>query len=170
MNSPSASDLLRARILAPRRRPPQTRTRLCRAFAPIVLIFLAACAASGQGTPSDKPGDAGPSQQDQQPKSATPAPQTDSKSDSKQQPPAAAAPSGQSQQNSAAQNEQTNRILWVMPNYRAVSADTLLPPLSPQGKFVLATHDSLDYTSGLFAGFLAGWNFGTRAYPEFHSG
>jgi hypothetical protein len=56
-----------------------------------------------------------------------------------------------------------------MPNYRAVSADTILPPLSPRGKFVLATHDSLDYTSGLFAGALAGWKYAERSYPEFHS-
>ena len=171
MNSPSGSEKPPMRSSSLKRCSPQNYSRVRRAVAPIIVLLLSSCFARGQSAPSDKPSSAAPAQQDQQPKSnSTPAPQTDSKSDSKQQTPVAGAPSSQSQQNGAGQGEQTNRILWVMPNYRAVSSDTQLPPLSPRGKFVLATHDSLDYTSGLFAGLLAGWEFGLRSYPEFHSG
>jgi hypothetical protein len=170
MNSPSDPELLLARKIASSKRRLKTYIQFWRAAAPIVLLLAAISTARAQCAPSDKPSSTPPAQQDQKPKSGeAPPPQTDSKTDSKQPPPAAAAPSGQGQQGDASQNEQTNRILWVMPNYRAVSPDTILPPLSTRGKFVLATHDSLDYTSGLFAGLLAGWEYGTRAYPEFHS-
>ncbi len=169
MNSPSDSELLRGRMLALKQCDPQTHTGIWRAIAAIVLILIATCAARAQSAPPDTPSNTSPIQQDQQPKSSPPAPQTDSKSDSKQQAPAATPPSDESKKDDTAQGEQTNRILGVMPNYRAVSADTILPPLSPGGKFVLATHDSLDYTSGLFAGLLAGWKYSQRSYPEFHS-
>ncbi|MFZ0038001.1 MAG: hypothetical protein WAK91_11290 [Candidatus Acidiferrales bacterium] len=169
MNSPSDSELLRARLFAMKQCVPQTHTGIWRAVAPILLILVAACAARAQTAPPDTPSNTPPAQRDQQPKSSPPAPQTDSKSDSKQQAPAATPPSDESKKDDTAQGEQTNRILGVMPNYRAVSADTILPPLSPGGKFVLATHDSLDYTSGLFAGLLAGWKYSQRSYPEFHS-
>ncbi len=168
MNSPSEPELVFARMIGSKQVRLQTRIQVWKGIAPIALLLFSVGVAFGQSAPPDKPDNTPPTQQDQPPKSGGAAtPQTDSKSDSKQND--SAAPSSQSQQNGAAQNEQTNRILWVMPNYRAVSPDTLLPPLTPRGKFVLATHDSLDYTSGLFAGLLAGWEYGTRAYPEFHS-
>src|SRR5215467_11069978 len=44
--------------------------------------------------------------------------------------------------------KQSNRILGIFPNYRAVSADTQLPPLSLQRKFWLATQDSFENPSG----------------------
>src|SRR5713226_5136162 len=43
--------------------------------------------------------------------------------------------------------KQSKRILWIFPNYRAVSANTQLPPLSLKDKFWLATQDSFDYSS-----------------------
>jgi hypothetical protein len=36
---------------------------------------------------------------------------------------------------STAEVKQSKRILWIFPNYRAVSADTQLPPLSLKDKF-----------------------------------
>lgn len=95
-----------------------------------------------------------------------PPPDTDS---DQQAPPKASVPACTQNPGDNPQGDQTKRILGVMPNYRAVGADLVLPPLSPRGKFVLATHDSLDYSSALFAGALAAYKFGTRAYPEFHS-
>ncbi|HUK19896.1 MAG TPA: hypothetical protein VLW65_25925, partial [Bryobacteraceae bacterium] len=68
------------------------------------------------------------------------------------------------------QGKQSKRILGVIPNYRAVSADTNLPPLSVKGKFVLATQDSFDYSSLLVAGVMAGMGQARNAYPEFHQG
>jgi hypothetical protein len=69
-----------------------------------------------------------------------------------------------------AQGKQSKRILGIIPNYRAVSADTTLPPLSVKGKFVLATQDSFDYSSILVAGFMAGISQARDSYPEFHQG
>jgi hypothetical protein len=65
---------------------------------------------------------------------------------------------------------QSKRILWVIPNYRAVSADVQLPPLSFKSKFVLATQDSFDYSSVVFAGFMAGIGHAGKSTPEFHQG
>src|SRR3974390_2359831 len=52
--------------------------------------------------------------------------------------------------------KQSKRILGIFPNYRAVSADTQLPPLPLRKKFWLATQDSFDYSSFITAGMLAG--------------
>jgi hypothetical protein len=68
------------------------------------------------------------------------------------------------------EGQQTKRIFWVIPNYRSVSADCQLPPLSVKDKFVLATEDSFDYSSFIVAGLLAGYSQATNAYPEFHQG
>ena len=68
------------------------------------------------------------------------------------------------------EGKQSKRILGVIPNYRAVSADTKLPPLSVKGKFVLATQDSFDYSSVLVAGFIAGIGQAKNSYPEFRQG
>jgi hypothetical protein len=65
---------------------------------------------------------------------------------------------------------QTKRILGVIPNFRAVSANTKLPPQSPKEKFLTATEDSFDYSSLLLPAFLAGYSQATNATPEFHQG
>lgn len=66
--------------------------------------------------------------------------------------------------------KQSKRILWVFPNYRAVSADTQLPPLSLKNKFWLATQDSFDYSSFVTAGMIAGISQAKKSYPEFGQG
>src|SRR5271165_1055666 len=43
--------------------------------------------------------------------------------------------------------QQTKRILGIMPNFDAVSANTHLPPLSLRQKFWLATENTFDYSS-----------------------
>jgi hypothetical protein len=48
--------------------------------------------------------------------------------------------------------KQSERILGIFPNYRAVSADTQLPPLPLRKRFWLATQDSFDYSSFITAG------------------
>jgi hypothetical protein len=68
------------------------------------------------------------------------------------------------------EGKQTNRILGVVPNFGAVSANTQLPPLSAKGKFWLATEDSFDYSSFVWTGILAGQEFGLKNYPEFGQG
>jgi hypothetical protein len=66
--------------------------------------------------------------------------------------------------------KQSKRILWIFPNYRAVSADTQLPPLSLKDKFWLATQDSFDYSSFVSAGMFAGISQANKSYPEFGQG
>jgi hypothetical protein len=63
--------------------------------------------------------------------------------------------------------KQSKRILWIFPNYRAVSTDTQLPPLSLKAKFWLATQDSFDYSSFVTAAMLAGISQAKKSYPEF---
>ncbi len=68
------------------------------------------------------------------------------------------------------EGRQTNRIMGVVPNFGAVSANTQLPPLSTKGTFWLATEDSFDYSSFIWTGILAGQEFGLNNYPEFGQG
>ena len=66
--------------------------------------------------------------------------------------------------------KQSKRILWIFPNYRAVSADTQLPPLPMRDKFWLATQDSFDYSSFITAGMLAGLADAKKSTPQFGHG
>ena len=66
--------------------------------------------------------------------------------------------------------KQTNRMLWVVPNFAAVSANEQLPPLSTKGKFKLASEDSFDYSSFVWTGIISGQGFGLKNYPEFGQG
>jgi hypothetical protein len=66
--------------------------------------------------------------------------------------------------------QQTRRILWVIPNYRAVSTGAHLPPLSTKEKFWLATQDSFDYSSFIFNGILAGIAMANNSEPSFGQG
>jgi hypothetical protein len=68
------------------------------------------------------------------------------------------------------EGKQTKRILGIVPNFRSVSANTKLPPMSVKDKFLGATEDSFDYSSFIFAGLLAGVSMAENSYPEFHQG
>ena len=68
------------------------------------------------------------------------------------------------------EGRQTNRIMGVVPNFGAVSANTQLPPLTTKGKFWLATEDSFDYSSFIWTGILSGQEFALKNYPEFGQG
>jgi hypothetical protein len=66
--------------------------------------------------------------------------------------------------------QQTKRILWIVPNFRSVSADTYLPPQSFKEKFWLATQDSFDYSAFIYVGIVAGIAMGTKSEPQFGNG
>jgi len=66
--------------------------------------------------------------------------------------------------------QQTKRILWIIPNYRSVSADTHLPPLSSKEKFWLATQDSFDYSNFIYQGMFAGVAMAGKSEPSFGQG
>jgi hypothetical protein len=66
--------------------------------------------------------------------------------------------------------KQTKRILGVIPNFRAVSADEKLPPQTVKEKFMDATKDSFDYSAIILPAALAGVNQARNATPEFRQG
>ena len=72
--------------------------------------------------------------------------------------------------NSSLEGKQTKRILWIIPNFRAVSVDEKLPPMTVKEKFIGATKDSFDYSSFIYTGMLAGISQWSDSYPEFHQG
>jgi hypothetical protein len=49
-------------------------------------------------------------------------------------------------------NPQPQRILGIMPNFRAVSAGVVPPPPTPKQAFIIATKNSFDYSSFIFVG------------------
>jgi hypothetical protein len=69
-----------------------------------------------------------------------------------------------------AEGRQTKRILYVIPNFRAVSADEHLPPQSVKEKFKTAMLDSVDYSSFIFVAGQAGVAQANNSYPEFGQG
>jgi hypothetical protein len=69
-----------------------------------------------------------------------------------------------------AQGRQTKRILYIVPNFRAVSADQHLPPQTVKEKFKTAMLDSVDYSSFIFVGAQAGVSMATNSYREFGQG
>jgi hypothetical protein len=84
----------------------------------------------------------------------------------------APSPSGSSSQpvDPLAQGRQTKRILFVVPNFRAVSADQHLPPQSVKEKLKTATLDSVDYSSFIFVAGQAAVAQANNSYPEFRQG
>jgi hypothetical protein len=78
---------------------------------------------------------------------------------------------GQSQGNGQdTRQPQTSRILEIIPNFRAVSTDEKLPPMSVKDKFVSATEDSFDYSAIFIPLMLAAYSDATKATPEFGHG
>jgi hypothetical protein len=83
---------------------------------------------------------------------------------------AAAPPDAQQTTPASSQPQQTKRIMGIMPNFSAVSADTKLPPQTPKEKFVIAAKNSFDYSSFIIAAIQSGINFASDSYPEFGEG
>lgn len=66
--------------------------------------------------------------------------------------------------------KQTKRILWIVPNFRSVSADTYLPPIGFKEKLWLATQESFDYSSVIYNGLIAGGAMASKSEPAFGQG
>jgi hypothetical protein len=92
----------------------------------------------------------------------------DQKAADQQQP--SQTPGDPAQPGAAAQGKQPKRILFFLPNYRAVSANTTLPRLSVKNKFWLATQDTFDYSAFILTGFVAGISQAKGSTPEFGQG
>lgn len=75
------------------------------------------------------------------------------------------------QQNPApTRDPQTKRILGIIPNFRSVSTDEKLPPMSVKEKFLTATDDSFDYSAIFIPAALAGYSMARKSTPEFGQG
>jgi len=77
------------------------------------------------------------------------------------------------QQNSAqtpVAKEQPKRILYIIPNYRAVSADAVVAPLDAKGKFKLMVDDSFDYSTFISVGILSAMAMAQHNVPQFDDG
>ena len=96
--------------------------------------------------------------QTQQTPAAQPAPATPQKTTVN---PDAVSPNG---------NQQTKRVLGIVPNFSSVSADVKLPPQTAKQKFTLAAKNSFDYSSFIIVGIQSGISMGSKSYPEFHQG
>ncbi len=66
--------------------------------------------------------------------------------------------------------QQTKRILFIIPNFRAVSADVKLPPTTSREKFKIFLEDSFDYSAFVEVGLVAGDADLHKSEPEFHHG
>jgi hypothetical protein len=98
-------------------------------------------------------------------------PDAPSQQQQQQTPPAAPTqPAAPPATNSQAPPQQTKRILGIMPNFSAVTADTKLPPQTPKEKFIIAAKNSFDYSSFIIAAIQSGVSLGTNSYPEFGDG
>jgi hypothetical protein len=68
------------------------------------------------------------------------------------------------------EDPQQKRIFGIMPNFRAVTAGTKLPPQSVKDKFVTASEDSFDYSSFVLAALVSGEAYLANDTPEFGKG
>jgi hypothetical protein len=154
-----------------------------KAFAPVLLIVLSGAPVSAQTSLPDAPSSALISQQDQQSETqqepssqsepgANPKPQINSAPQSGSGTVAVSdQPSSPQDKQDDSKGKQTKRMLWVVPNFGAVSASTQLPPMTTREKFVLAAHDSVvDYSSFTWAGILAGQAMLLNSDPELGHG
>jgi hypothetical protein len=76
----------------------------------------------------------------------------------------------QKQEPQVPQKQQTKRMLWIVPNFGAVSANVKFTPLAPRDKFSLAFHDSFDYSSFTWTAVEAAQGLGLNSDPEFGHG
>jgi hypothetical protein len=68
------------------------------------------------------------------------------------------------------EDQQQKRIFGILPNFRAVSAGTILPPQTVKEKFTTTMQDSFDYTSFILAGLVATEAYLVQSTPEFQQG
>jgi hypothetical protein len=141
----------------------------------VLFLFLSPTLAWPQTTLPDQQSGPAQEQQTQQSGSAgASASQSDAAPQSKPKTavptPASPVPTPADQKTDNWEGKQTKRMYGIVPNFAAVSANTQLPPLSVREKFWLATQDSVDYSSFVWAGVLAGQSFALNSYPELGHG
>ena len=124
----------------------------------ICLLFCGFCGAQQSPPEPDKPTQTTPAQATPPQTAPAPLPQA----------PGPVAGTGTSA--TPSDEEQTKRILGVLPNFRSISAGANVPKATAKDKFITATEDNFDYTSLFFAGLIASSSFLGKSTPEFHQG
>ena len=144
---------------------------LTKIAAAILLPLIAPALISGQAAPSGDQAKQTPEQQQSGSTGAPAAPDADAlrELEAIELTPLPITPPAE-MKNDQSGYKQTERMFWVVPNFAAVSANTELPPLTARGKFVLATHDSVDYSGFTWTAILAGQAMATRSDPELGTG
>lgn len=143
--------------------------------AAVIAVFLLSAAglsaqAAAPDLPNTKPDDGACQQAGSTSASPSQVESQSGKKSAEKKPAGASENTCTSKSKDESEGKQTSRILGVVPNFGAVSANTQLPPLSAKGKFWLATEDSFDYSSFVWNGILAGQEFGLNNDPEFGQG
>lgn len=62
-------------------------------------------------------------------------------------------------ESSTSEAQQTSRLLWIVPNFAAVSPGVKFERMTPKQKFWMATEDSFDYSSFVWTGVLAAQDY-----------
>lgn len=144
------------------------RCKILQAMSVVTILFLFPILAAAQSPDTDKTNgeqqsqDATAQDSKDKPDAPTPVKAQDAK------PPADQKPSDEKKDDQ--QGKQSKRMFGIVPNFASVDANTILPPLTTRGKFKLATQDSVDYSSFLWAGIIAGQSMALRADPELRNG
>ncbi|MCU1270242.1 MAG: hypothetical protein JWN74_1536 [Acidobacteriaceae bacterium] len=139
-----------------------------------VILLLAFCPGTflcAQKLP-DAPQSQSSAQQDQGKAAKNPSPpsgQSGSESADKKQT-SAAPEAGKSKSDNNSEPEQSKRLMWVVPNFGAVTANTQVAPMSTREKFTLARNDSFDYSAFVWTGILAFQSYELNSDPELGSG
>ena len=85
-------------------------------------------------------------------------------------PPSTTTPQTEEEKKAQLKGEQSKRILGFIPNFRSVSVDDHVPPLTADEKFKLALKNSFDYSTFLSVAAGAGISMWNDSYPEFGDG
>jgi hypothetical protein len=145
-----------------------------RSAAVVLFLLLSPTLVRPQTAVPEKQSAPAPAQQTQQPGSGEGSgTQSEAATQSKpetQAPTSALLPTRVDRKIDTSEGKQTRRMFGVIPNFTAVSANTEVPTLSARDKFWLATQDSVDYSSFVWAGMQAGQSMALKSYPELGHG
>jgi hypothetical protein len=151
-----------------------TRTRRSCAPAIRAIVLLAFCPAtflSAQNLPNAPQSQvSGQQDQDKAAKTNSNSPQQSGSESAGKRETTAKPEAGKSQSDKNSEPEQSKRLMWVVPNFGAVNANTQLPPMSTREKFTLARNDSFDYSAFVWTGILAFQSYELNSDPELGSG
>src|SRR5271157_1481235 len=101
---------------------------------------------------------------------ASAAPDSDSLPDAPQAAPTTSSTTPAPQGSTLDTGQQTKRILFIIPNFRSVSVDEKLPPMTAKEEIKLVVQDSFDYSSFIYVGIVAGIGQAENSYPDFGQG